>query len=201
MPKKNSSRDPQQRSDLKLKDFLLDKRKEWYASISPNLAPRVGRPAQQTQHVVDTINALVPVFQRIERGRSGRPDRVYPPISQGQLKRWVTRRLKRTIDEKIVRDVCKKFRLVRGRKTMRDYTLEEWAWLVKHSTRSDKEKARALVASFIKNSAMKLNELKDRQFRPQSENIISEIRKWEISYYTNRMARYQRVLQLFLPHL
>ena len=57
----------------------------------------------------------------------------------------MTQRLKQNVpvlaDNKTVRDACKMLRLVRGRKKMRDYTLEEWTWLVKPIVRTHPGKA------------------------------------------------------------
>jgi hypothetical protein len=117
----------------------------------------------------------------------------------------VTRRLKREhvtvlAENKTVRDACKMLRLVRGNKTMRDYTLKEWAWLVKHSTRTDREKARNIVASIIENSTTKLKEVTRLKFRSPSERkLLAAVQKWENSHYTKRLARYERVLTLFPP--
>ena len=193
--------------EISLKELTLDyeeRKAQWYALH--HRSPRVGRPAEQTQfsQVVAALEALRLVFQRLQQRRSRRSDKDYPLFTQGQLRKWVTRRLNRNgldvkSDNKTVRDACKLLRLTRGRnKTMANYSLQEWAWVVKHGTKSDRERARNKVESFIDDSANKLRELHAIRRAPNPKGIdLSRLIDWEISHYTKRRARYNRVLTLF----
>ena len=208
MPSKHKP-DSRSLKEISLKELELDhkeRKAQWYAINQRS--PRVGRHAEQVQfsQVVAALESLRLVFQRVQQRRSRRSDKDYPLFTQGQLKRWVTRRLNRNgldvkSDNKTVRNACKLLRLTRGRaKIMKNYSLQEWAWLVKHQTKSYREQARNKVESFIDDSANKLRELHAIRREPNPKGIdLSRLIEWEISHHTKRLARYKQVLTLFHP--
>lgn len=197
-----------------LKQITLDAaelKSQWYAR--QGLSPRVGRPVEQVgrRQVEAAVNALMPVLERLHRLRARRPDTQFPLISQGRLRKLVIKRLKQEnvdvpANNKTVRDACKALRLTRGSKKMSDYTLDEWRWLVKHSTPTDRQKTRKLVASFtetsalkLKASALKLEKVKVLKLSPVAKKMLLSLHKWQISHHTKRLARYERALTFFTP--
>lgn len=193
--------------EVSLKEIKLEfeeRKAQWYAAR--NRSPRVGRPVEHVafSQVVAALEALRRIFQRIQQRRSRRPQKVHPLFTQYKLRKWVTKRLNRNgldlkLNNKTVRDACRLLRLTRGRnKTMATYTLQDWAWLVKHGTKSERERARNKVEAFIDDSANKLKELHAIRREPTPKGIdVSCLIEWEISHYAKRLARYKRVLTIF----
>ena len=96
MPRKHKPDRPGLK-EISLKELELDhkeRKAQWYALN--HRSPRVGRPVEQVgrPEVEAAINALMPVFERLQRLRARRPDTQYPLISQGRLRKLVIRRLK-----------------------------------------------------------------------------------------------------------
>jgi hypothetical protein len=176
-------------SDLKLTDSVSDHKVEWRKALGLPPIPRVGRPASQTQRVLD---ALIPVLEREKQKRARDPKRPAPRFTQGQLKKMALAELSVEIDERTLRDVCKMLRLVCGDKTMKDWTLAEWRWLIKHWTKAHKKTVKAAVMSAIEKSRAELKKLNALQATYHSPVL----RTFETAH-TRRRTHYERVLTLF----
>lgn len=113
----------------------------------------VGRPSDLRRTCLDVIFNLLKDYSANQPGRT---------LTQGRLIELATKELKKQgikvgtavdydkhMDEKTLRDAVKLVRLTCGDKNVNNYTISEWKWLIKHSSKEGRSAAKKKVSQML----------------------------------------------------